>query len=458
VLAVGTEVGIAARQLAPDGVLVDEGPDQHERAVERTRKLMEKSAVPAIFEAAFTFDRIRVRADILERMPGGAWRLAEVKSSTRTKPEHLHDLSVQAHVIAGCGIPIEEMLLIHVDTDYVRGVDGIDWLGYFKRDDVTTEVRELLPLVPGRVAEMHAILGLPDAPEVRPSRHCFLPFECEFWTRCTAKKPADWIFHLPHLRRNQFQALDALGIESMREIPLEFPLNSLQRRVVDAMASGQELVSIDLAEALAPLSPPATYLDFETFSPAIPLYAGTSPYERVPFQWSAHNDDGHEGVEHFEFLADGARDPRQQFAETLLAAIEPLPGPVIVYSPFEASVLRELALHFPDLSPRLLALIDRLQDLLPIVRRHVVSPGFLGSFSIKKVAPALVPSFDYDDLLGVADGSDASAVFYQLASSEPLPDERRADHRRALLAYCARDTLALLMAHQALRSKIGRFP
>ncbi len=159
VLAIGTDVGIAARQLVPGGVLVDEGPDQHDRAVERTRELMDKSGAPAIFEAAFTFDRIRVRVDILERLPGGAWRLAEVKSSTRTKPEHLHDLSVQAHVILGCGIPIEEMLLVHVDTTYVRGADGIDWFGYFKRDDVTVEVRELLPLVPGRVAEMHAILG-----------------------------------------------------------------------------------------------------------------------------------------------------------------------------------------------------------------------------------------------------------------------------------------------------------
>ena len=43
----------------------------------------------------------------------------------------------------------------------------------------------------------------------------------------------------------------------------------------------------------------------------------------------------------------------------------------------------------------------------------VPSP-FLGSFSIKAVAPALAPGFGYDDLLEVADGSDASTVFYQL--------------------------------------------
>ena len=104
--------------------------------------------------------------------------------------------------------------------------------------------------------------------------------------------------------------------------------------------SGQEYISDDLGDALAPLGPPAAYLDFETFSPAVPLYAGTSPYQRIPFQWSIHHDDGVGDVRHFEFLANGDVDPRREFAETLLQAIDRASGPIIVYSPFEASVLR----------------------------------------------------------------------------------------------------------------------
>src|SRR5437667_4488741 len=203
-LAVGTDVGVAARQLVPGGVLVEEGPDRHAEAVERTRELIASPDVPAIFEAAFAFDRVLIRADILERLPSGAWRLSEVKSSTRVKPQHLHALSIQAYVIGGCGVALEQMQLVHVDTAYVRGENGIDWCAYFKRADVTGEVRELLPSVPDRVANMHAVLGLPAAPEVRPSGHCFSPFECEFWSRCTAAKPADWIFYLPHLQPTVF--------------------------------------------------------------------------------------------------------------------------------------------------------------------------------------------------------------------------------------------------------------
>jgi len=179
------------------GILVEEGPDRHAEAVERTKHLIADPTVPAIFEAAFAFDRVLIRADILERLRSGAWRLGEVKSTTRVKSEHLHDLAIQAYVIAGSGLVVEEMQLVHVDTSYVRAEDGIDWHAYFEREDVTAEVRDLLPSVPERVAEMHAILGMPSAPEVRPSGHCFSPFPCEFWDRCTGGKPTDWVFYLP---------------------------------------------------------------------------------------------------------------------------------------------------------------------------------------------------------------------------------------------------------------------
>ena len=149
----------------PGGILVDEGPDQHAQAVTRTRELVANPDGPAIFEAAFAFDNVLIRADILQRLPSGAWRLAEVKSTTRVKPEHLHDLAIQAYVITGSGITLEQMQLVHVDTTYVRGENRIDWHAYFKPEDLTDEVRNLLASVPERVAEMHAVLGMPTAPE-----------------------------------------------------------------------------------------------------------------------------------------------------------------------------------------------------------------------------------------------------------------------------------------------------
>jgi predicted RecB family nuclease len=454
VLAVGIEVGVAARRLLSGGILVAEGPREHAEAVERTRVLIADPAIPVIFEAAFAFDRVLIRADILERLPGGGWRLAEVKSTPRVKPEHLHDLAIQAYVIAGSGVVVDECQLIHIDRDYVRGANGIDWRAYFERADVTSDVRALLPAVPDRIAGMHAVLNAPGAPDVRPDRHCFTPFPCEFWGRCTVGKPTDWILRLPHLKAKDFAELDALGIDAMRDIPPDFPLSRLQRRIVDAARSGREWIAPDIDAAIAALGPPAACLDFETFAPAIPLYPGTRPYQRLPVLWSLHYDDGRGTVSHAEFLAAGDIDPRREFAEALLGECDRIAGPIVVYSGFEAAVLRDLATSFPDLSPRFVAIVNRLRDLLPIIRGFVSHPAFLGSYSLKSVAPALVPGFTYDDLDDVADGNDASAAFFRLAADRSLSSDDRARLRRGLLSYCRRDTLALLRLHQQLIERI----
>src|SRR5258705_9720557 len=95
-------------------------------------------------------------------------------------------------------------------------------------------------------------------------------------------------------------------------------------------------------------------------------------------------------------------------------------------------------------------LIARLADLLPIVRSAVYFPEFGFSNSIKSVAPALCPGFSYDDLDGVADGGAASAAFLQLASGRILHREEADKLRAALLAYCKRDTLAMVEVHRAL--------
>lgn len=451
-MAVGLEVGIAARNLITDGVLVDQPAYRHPEAVERTRTLMADPTVPAICEAAFEADGVRIRVDILERLPEG-WRLCEVKSSTKTKPEHLDELAIQWHVIAACGVDLIAAELIRIDNTYVRRNGEVDWSALFGHDDITDEIDQLLPTVPALIREMHAVLGLTKAPSIRPSKHCTEPYECEFWSRCTATKPIDWIFHIPRVSPGMFHALDGMGIESMRDIPTTIRLTRTQRRIVDVAVSGRVNISPGLTEALARFTPPVGYLDFETFNPAIPLYPDTHPYQRIPFQWSLHFDNGDDDLTHHEFLAHSDADPRREFAETLLAAVERVDGKLVVYSSFEATVLRDLSTEFPNLADRLIEVATRLVDLLPIVREHVVHPGFVGSYSIKSVAPVLAPEITYNDLDGVADGSEASAAFYWLVTDALTPTEDRIRCRQALLSYCRRDTLAMVYVHRWLIRK-----
>ena len=71
------------------------------------------------------------------------------------------------------------------------------------------------------------------------------------------------------------------------------------------------------------------------------------------------------------------------------------------------------------------------------------------SNSIKSVAPALCPDVTYDDLKGIADGGAASTAYWSMASGRA--DAKTCSQlRQSLLAYCQRDTWALVRLHKAL--------
>ena len=100
----GQRVGALARNRFPGGVLVEEDHTQTAAAIERTRTLIRQGA-SVLFEAAFVFDDVLVRADVVSRGDTG-WDLVEVKSSTQCKPEHVTDAAVQTYVIEGAGLSV----------------------------------------------------------------------------------------------------------------------------------------------------------------------------------------------------------------------------------------------------------------------------------------------------------------------------------------------------------------
>jgi hypothetical protein len=446
---VGLEIGRKARLLFPGGMLVEEAPWQHADAVARTAALMQDPSVPAIFEAAFGWQDLRVRVDLLERHPDG-WGLLEVKSSGGVKDHHLDDIALQAHVLEAAGVRLRAIEVLHVNTAYVRGPDEIDWRAFFARVDVSDDVAARVTEVPHHLPAMRDSLGRETLPHAEPGKQCSNPYACQFWDRCTADKPADWVRYMPRLTAAQADRLDALGVTAISDIPSDFPLAGKQAIIRDAIASGQPYVAPDLARLLHRFGPPACYLDFEAMMPPIPLYEGTRPYQTLPFQWSLHVLAADGTLHHEAFLAGTDGDPRRPFAETLIAALDGSDLPIIVYSAYEQTQLKALAAQFPDLAEPITAIINRLADLLPVVRGAVYFPDFGFSNSIKAVAPALCPGFGYDDLADIADGVAASAAFAQMASGAIADPADIAQLRQALLSYCERDTLAMVQVHRAL--------
>ncbi len=468
-LATGTALGALARSLFPGSVLVDQGPDRFPEAELRTRALLANPLVPAILEAAFEHEGVRIRVDALERVARGRFRLVEVKGGTKVKPVHVDDLAVQRFVLEGRGLTVVGCDLLHLEPGYRRGEGPLDVEAVFARTDLTAAVQARLPSVLDEVARLHGVLALRSEPEVEPGGHCHRPWPCPFWAHCTREKPRDWVFTLPRLGARRHAELIRRGVERIPEIPDAVPLDAVQRRIRAVLRGERPPVEPGLGAALRASGPPAFYLDFETMSPALPLYPGTRPYEAVPFQFSLHRADASGRLAHRAFLAEAGADPRPALAAALVSALRELEAadeearasreatPILVWSSYEAGILRELARAVPLLAGALEEARARLVDLLPVVRRQVYLPEFGGSFSIKRVAPALAPGVGWDEAGEVHEGGEAALAFERLATGQ-IAEPGATRLRAALRAYCERDTWALAHVHAALHAAAAGGP
>ena len=447
ILDAGKRVGVVARQRFPGGVRIEEDARFHDRAVAETRAALEDPRVEAIYEAAFTAADIRVRVDILVRR-NGAWDLVEVKSSTGFKEEYVVDLATQVYVVEEAGVPVARAMLLHVNSRYLWPGGPYDVGSLFSILDLSREARAQVPRLLERVASMRDVLRGLEEPVVAIGPHCRKPYRCPYYGHCHAGMSPHHISLLPRLTPKIYQALVEAGVLDIREIPDEFEgLNELQIRVHRAAKTGIPFTHPDLPAQIRAIRYPVHFLDFETCNPALPVIPGTHPFQQVPFQWSVHVLEESGAVRQRAYLHEDRTDPRPPLARALVEALEE-GGSIVVYSGFEGRVIHALARELPDLGPRLLPLAERLVDLHRLILDGYYHPEFHGSFSIKNVLPVMVDGLGYDDL-DIREGSQAALAFISMTDPE-VPASNRAGLREGLLAYCSRDTEAMLRLFQVL--------
>jgi hypothetical protein len=428
VFASGNLVGEVARSLRPGGILI-ESQGNLSQALRDSEEALSGEADVTLFEGTFRHGDVLVRADVLERRDGIS-HLVEVKSSTSVKEYHLSDAAVQAWVIAGSGCALDSVAVAHIDSSFVYPGDG-DYDGLFNEVDVTEQIGDLVAQVPRWVSGFQMMLANP-LPAIATGPQCSKPFACPFITWCTQQEAeAGGLF-----------AAFAAGPPA-EPVP---PANYLDHGA---------------AAPIAALGWPRYYLDFETIGFAVPVWAGTRPYEQLPFQWSCHVENADGTLTHTEFVDLSGEAPMRACAESLLQALGDQ-GPIMTYTNYERTVLRALAARFPDLAEPLEAIGARLVDLYQITRAHYRHPDLGGSYSLKAVLPTIAPDLDYATLDEVHDGVMAQAAYLEATGRDgaamPVGEERRETLRRALLAYCAQDTLALVRLAHFLGGDEGRRP
>lgn len=385
-----------------------------ERALRETIEAIQKN-VSAIFEATFLFEQILVRLDILRNNNDGSWDIIEVKQNTEVKEEHIPDLAIQLYVTEGAGIRVKRTILKHLNTECKFPQMG----NLFTDEDCTSQARSELVNVADKAMSFIASLDGSTPPAVDIGPHCDDPHECRFKGHCWAEVPRISIFNVPNFRK--VWAYYAEGIVDIKDARL-VNLTEIQSRVVQVSRSAQRFVDREkIRDGISQWTYPLTFLDFETINPAIPRYIGTSPFQQIPFQFSCHIVDAVGGEpRHVESLHEDNSDPRPSLIEALINLI-PMKGNIVSYNAgFESQILKGLARDFPDRATSLLAMAGRLVDPLPVIRRAVYDINFLGSFSIKAVAPALLgDALSYKEM-AVGSGTSAQVAFEELISTTIL--------------------------------------
>jgi hypothetical protein len=243
-----------------------------------------------------------------------------------------------------------------------------------------------------------------------------------------------------------------MGIEKIGDIPASFSLSALQERIRLCVIHNKDYISPKLKGELMNVEYPLHFLDFETTGSAVPRYAGTRPYQAIPFQWSDHilYEDG--AINHQEFLCDEDKDPREEFILSLLDALG-RGGSIVTYTSYEEGIIKGLAEELSEYREKLLSLLKRIKDLYKIISRHYYHPGFHGSFSLKSVLPAVLPEMSYENL-AIHEGQLAGLEYLRMIDPATSSDDKK-KIRKDLLTYCGHDTLAMLKIREELLKKLN---
>ena len=442
----GNEVGAVARDQVPGGIFVN-APGDLTRALAETAVALAIRPRRAIFEATFTHGDCLVQVDtLIPSARGSGYRLCEVKSTSSAKPEHEADCAIQTWVVRGAGIKVDQTELVHLNRDYVYDGSG-RYDGLFTFQPMDAVIAPLVDQVPNWIADSQRILAGPE-PGIRIGPQCSKPHECPFMAYCAKQEPAPPEYPVTLLPGNDGKSLArklaATGYADLRDVPAsEIPAGKFQR-IWHATRIGKPFIGKGAAKQIQALPFPRHYFDFETIDFAVPRWAGTQPWQQVPFQWSCHVEHADGRLEHREFLDISGSDPREECARQIVDLMSGADGCVLVYfQPFEESRLRELARDLPEFADGLRRVIGKLRDLLPIVQAHYYHPDQQGSYSLKAVLPTVVPELDYADLDEVRDGGGAQRAYLELIDAS-TDGTRRSSLSLKLRAYCERDTLAMV--------------
>lgn len=457
----GNEVDSIARNLFPGGVEVVGTGDE---ACQETVRLMTAKA-PTLFQATFIVDGFIARNDALVYdAEHSCWNLYEVKGTNSLKEntgdhDHIDDLAFQASVLRRANIPIGKYFLVHLNKNYVRQGE-LDIPALLLVEEQTDKVLARLKTTEEQMGTVKAYL----LQTTEPTSECGCVYHgrsnhCTTFSYSNPDVPEYSVHDIARIgsSKKKLQSLVDSRIYDLAMIPEDTGLSDIQWNQVRAHQQNKTTVDLpSIGEILSQLAFPFYFLDYETFAPAIPIFDGYKPYQRIPFQLSLHILETPTGtLQHIEYLHPDRSDPSLAVAQLLQQHIKP-GGTVITWNKsFEAGVNGEMGQRLQAFHEFMQSVNSMLFDLREIFQKqHYVHPKFYGSTSIKKVLPALLPDLKYD-ALGIQEGGQASDAWWKMVSPATLADESK-QIASDLREYCGFDTYAMYAVWKELHQLLQR--
>lgn len=449
----GKEFEKYAEKRFKDGVQIGfESYEEYLSMPERTQEALDDGA-KVIFQGRFEADNITCICDVLERNIEDEFNLYEIKSSTKSKPEHHYDLAFQVVVLESAGLKINDIKVVHVNNKYIKNGE-INSLELSAVTDVTSNVRAKIEKTKKNIKTALSIVAMPNIPDPSP-RYVKLGALGEWMNiyKALGKKIDKYsIYNLIAPSAKSLGKLEDLGAELIKDIPDDFKLTSKQQAQVIATKKNKQMIEREKIKTfLNTLTYPIYFLDYETAMGTVPIYDGTKPYQQIPFQYSLHivEKEGDE-PKHLEYLHREDTNPIPSLLKRMKEDIGSVGSVVVWYKSFEMGRNSEMAEMFPKYADFLDGVNSRVVDLMePFSNAWFVDKDFLGSASIKKVLPVLSPELSYKDL-GIQEGASAQRLWMEAVLKEYSgidKDKLFSD----LVEYCKLDTLAMVKIWDVLR-------